>query len=239
MRRGVRQVTAGLVALTALTGCGFLEELADPPPAPVATAAPASASASPSPVAQPPRVVLATQLSHDAAVPGGPYRGALQVSAHPVSAGLPQLGNGFAADCGLDAATARHLDLDLTFTNRSGATSVVATRISVSGPAVDADVLALVVESSAVDVRYCQDGDRTPEADRLVLGASGTVTTVTAHLVVGPDAPEDAFAGLTVELAGLHDTSAGGSGVDTPWEVARAPLTSCLDGPGGICVSVD
>lgn len=227
---------SGLVALTVLTACGFLGELAHPP---VTTAtAPVPTRASLTPVAPPPRVVLATHLPHDATVPGGPYRGTLQVTAHPVAAWLPRLGIGSAADCGLDPATARHLDLDLTSTNRSGATSVVAADIAVSGPAVDADVLALVVESSSAGVRYCQDGDRTPATDRLVLGAAGTVTTVTAHLVAGPDAPPDAFDGLTVELTGLHDTSAGGSGVDTPWVVARAPLSSCPDGPGGLCVSV-
>ena len=61
---------------------------------------------------------------------------------------------------------------------------------------------------------------------------------MTAYLVAGAGAPQDVFTGLTAELAELHDTTAGGSGDDTAWSVARAPLTSCLDGPGGLCISV-
>ena len=228
-------MVVGLGMRSALAGCGFLDELAAPPatpPAPLAAPTP-----TPTPTPPPASPVLATQLLDDRDLPGGPFRGNLQVAAHPVAAGLPRLNWEFPADCGYDAATARHLAVDLTFTNRSNAVAVVSAAVSVTGPGVDADVVGLFVDSTDTSVRYCQDGDRTPAGDHLVLGANGP-TTVTAHLVAGAGAPEDAFAGLTVALTDLRDPVAGGAGIDGPWAVARGPLSSCLPGPGGLCVSV-
>ena len=234
MRNGAAGLVVGLVMLSALSGCGFLQEMADPPvtspPPPVApTATPT--------VTPPPAVpVLTAQLLDDRALPGGPFRGDLRVAAHPVAAGEPPLPYGFAADCGYDD-TARYLAVDLSFTNRSTGSSVVSAGISVTGPGVDAGVVGLFVDSSDANVRYCADGDPTPAVDHLVLGMNGP-TAVAAHLVVGAGAPDDALAGLTVALTDLRDPVAGGTGREGPWSVSRGPVTSCLDGPGGLCVSV-
>ncbi|MCZ2828674.1 hypothetical protein O2W14_07515 [Modestobacter sp. VKM Ac-2986] len=234
MRRGALLVL-GLVTSSVLTGCGFLEELAHPPVTPVA--APVSTTPRPTPTPPPATPVLTAQLLDDRQLPGGPFRGSLLVDAHPVTAGLPPLDVTFPTDCGLEEATTRHLAVDLTFTDRPGAVTVVSAGVSVSGPAVDAGVVGLFVESSDSDVWYCRDGDRTPSADHLVLGAT-EATTVTAYLVVGPDAPDDALTGLTVALTDLRDPVAGGSGRDGPWTVVGGPASSCLDAPGGLCVSV-
>ena len=233
MRRGARLVT-GLAAVSVLSGCGFLEELAHPPVTPVAVE---STTPRATPTPPPATPVLTVQLRGDRELPGGPFGGTLLVDAHPVAAGLPPLDVTFPVDCGLDEATTRHLAVDLTFAARSAGVTVVSAGISVSGPAVDAGVVGLFVDSSDSDVRYCRDGDRTPSVDHLVLGATGA-TTVAAYLVVGPDAPDDALTGLTVALTDLHDPVAGGSNRDGPWTVVGGPASSCLDAPGGLCVSV-
>lgn len=234
MRR-VARVVVGLGAVSVLAGCGFLEELAHPPVAPltpVSTAPPPT----PSPTPPPATPVLTVQLVGDQDLAIGPLRGALLVDAHPVAAGLPPLANGFRTTCGLDEATTRYQAVDLTFATGSTST-VVSTGLSVSGPAVDAGVVGLFTDSTSSDVRYCEDGDRTPSTDHLVLGSSGR-PTVTTYLVVGPDAPDDALTGLTVALTDLHDPVAGGTGRDGPWTVVGGPASSCLDAPGGLCVSV-
>jgi hypothetical protein len=233
MRTGVVGLVIGLVTVAALSGCGFLQEMADPP------VTPPPPLVAPTPEATPPPAspVLTAQLLDDRTLPGGPFRGDLRVAAHPVAAGLPRLDSSFPADCGYDAATARHLAVDLTFTNRSTATAVVSAAISVTGPGVDADAVGLFVDSTDPDVRYCQDGDRTPSVDHLVLGANGP-TVVSVELLVGAGAPDDALTGLTVALTDLRDPVAGGSNQEGAWAVSRGPLTSCLDGPGGLCVSV-
>ena len=227
-------LVVGLLTMSAVAGCGFLQEMADPP----ATPPPPLVAPTPTPTPTPPPAspVLTAQLLDDRALPGGPFRGDLRVAAHPVAAGLPRFDTDFPLDCGYDA-TARHLAVDLTFTNRSTAVAVVSADISVTGPGVDADVVGLFVGSTDPSVRYCQDGDRTPAADHLVLGANGP-TTVTAHLIAGAGAPDDALAGLTVALTDLRDPVAGGSNEDGPWAVTRGPLSSCLEDPGGLCVSV-
>ena len=219
-----------VVLLTGLTGCGFLAAMADPPVTP-----PPSASVPPTPVEAPaePRVVVAAQLADDRELPGSPFRSAVTVAVHPVASGLPGL-VGFGTDCGYaDDGTTRQLAVDLTVANQSGSVANVAADVSLAGPT--ADAVGVFVESGTPGVRWCQDGDRTPTADHLVVdGGVGDVRTTTIYVVAGPDAPADPFAGLTLELTGLQNTAYSYPELVTvgTW---TASTGSCPDQPDSLC----
>ena len=123
---GVLRRAGMLLLVGSLAGCGFLNELADPP---VTTEQPPPSPPVTVPaVPDEPRVIASAALNDDRELPGGPCRATVQVSTHPVATGLPALGHRFGTDCGFaDDATTRYLAVDLTFTNRSGAVTNVAT----------------------------------------------------------------------------------------------------------------
>jgi len=223
-----------LATLTSLTACGFLAEVADPP---ASTQPSASAAVTTAAVPDGPRVVAAAQLADDRVLPGSPFRVSVELATHPVVAGLPRLPPSFGADCGYaNDGTTRYLAVDLTVGNRSGSVVNVAADVSLSGPSVEA--VGLFIESGLPGVRYCQDGDRTPTADHLVVdGGVGDVRTTTVYLVAGPDAPADPFTGLTLELTGLQNTAYSYPELVTvgTW---TASTGTCPDQPDSICVAL-
>jgi hypothetical protein len=236
-----------LIATGTLTGCGFLQDMAEPDAA-VAAPSVVLTPVPPSPAPLPDRVIASAQIRDGRGFPG-PFDGTVTVAVQPLVAGLPfDLGGSFRADCGFDTAVdPRYATVDITFENRSrSVASLAATLSAVDTPQAGdrTGEFGLFIESSSGD-RYCQDGDRTPAADHFDVAnsASGEVT-VTAYLVtdvsVRPDGatPEDAFTDLTLQLTGLRNTAYVVPDLVTvgDWAVRGFSTAGpCPDAPDSVC----
>jgi hypothetical protein len=233
MRRDGVRLVIGLVALSSLAGCGLLDAMAHPPstPAPLPSAT-ARTTAQPAP----PRTVVTAELSDDRRLPGSPFRVTMTVRVHPVAAGLPPL-PGMRSDCGYDPATSRYTAVDLGFLNRSGSVVAVAADLSLAGLPAGAAV-GLFTESGG-DVRYCQDGDRVPTTDSVVIdGGVGEERTVTTYLVTDAAATDDPARSATLALTRLRNTAYAPPQVTTvgTWTASSG---ACPSAPDSLCAPLD
>ena len=229
-------------ALT-LAGCGMwdsVDEVAEPQEPAVTTAAPV---ATPSPAPQP-RVALSAALADDRDVPGGPFAGRVEVTAHPLATGLPpELGVSFGADCGLaDDTTTQYVAVDVTFTNASLTPTSFAGDVTLS----PGNGVELYVGSHDPD-RYCQDGAAAARTDHFDASATyGTASnTFTVYVVArGDGSPQAQAAGArligehALAFKNLENTAHSYAEPDpvARWEVrglvAGGP---CIDDPAALC----
>jgi hypothetical protein len=220
------------VVLAAVSGCGFLNDLARPeatgtrPPVDTAAAAPAT----PTPET-PPAVVDADLLTAS----GGPG-GHLVVTLGRARTGLePPVPNTHA--CDFDAPSLQYLPVE--FATSPG----LAAHVQIStGPATPADIgdVGIFVESNSGDQVYCTDSPPLPTRDRF-FNQSGA-PTITAWVVLGhavtpatPQGRPEVFPTLQLRISRfrmLSDATTGRTLV--PGTLGRG--TACPDDPAAICV---
>lgn len=182
---------AGIVlvlVLVAVSGCGFLQDLADPhEPPPATTLAPEPGAG---PVAGPPEdgpVVLVDGTLRGTGSGGG---GHLTVTALPVQTGLVPPVPNFSDSCPVEGPSLQYLPVEVAFTAVGLAAHVAVER----GPATPADAgdIGIVVESGDGTERYCFDYPPLPTTDRFwhQMGAA----TITGYVVL-----DDAVTAATPE----------------------------------------
>lgn len=237
---------AAVLVLLTCTGCGFLEDLATPEPVPLPpTAVPTTAP--PSPPIPPPVEVLAVALEDDRAFP---FAAELSVLAGPPLEGLPPLGGGFGADCGLaDDATTQYLPVEVLFANRSEAVAALAAGVELlqaDGSPAGAAGTGLFTASGEPTTRYCQNGSNTPSTDHFAIGADAHApASVWLYLVRQAPTVEEQVGAATIfsalELRFRNVENRTGS-VPGPWAVghwtAARPATAggpCPEDPGALC----
>ncbi|MGY2004741.1 hypothetical protein [Blastococcus sp. SYSU DS1024] len=229
-----------VAALLAPSGCGFLTDPAPPDAAaPVTGTPPPAAAPSPSPPPIEPKEFAAAGLSDQDR--GLSFSGSVRVTRSPVAVGLPPLPGPVAADCALpDDGSVRTLTVSVTFANTSGGGTVHAPLAGLAATATVATVdggpprpgTTVLVESSAPDARWCQEGSTAPTSDGFGAWApAGGEMTVEVHVVVRDAAP---LSGLVLRLAGLRN-EAGGNATG-PWDRVTASLGGCADDPAALCV---
>ena len=161
-----------LLLLAAVSGCGFMTDLADPADPPVRAEAPAGVvPAAVTPAPEQPSVIAAGQLR----TTSGPGGGLLTVTVGKVQSGLfPPVPN--VLDCPMDGPSLQYVPVDFAFSSPGLAARVEIDR----GPATPADVagVAAFAESADGTETYCDDAPPLPSRDRFWNQAGAATVTV-------------------------------------------------------------
>jgi hypothetical protein len=226
--------------LASLSGCGFLQDMAEPdepPRVPVASSAPLTTPAGDQPV-----VVAEGFLLSDA---GGAV-GRLTVTVGPAQTGLVPPVPNFSDSCPVEPGALQYVPVSVGFVAGSGGRPTgagLAARLDVGvGPATPADIgdVGIVVESGDGTERYCFDYPPLPTSDRF--WNQMNAATVTGYVVLDravtpatPDGRSDVFPTLGLRISELRLFS-------DPEDVRRLHLgelsvgAACPDDTGAICV---
>jgi hypothetical protein len=222
------------VVLATTSGCGFLQDLAEPdePPAiPVADSVPAAKTSAAGPVVVAEGALVDTR---------GGSAGRITVTVGPVQTGLVPPVPNFSDSCPVEPTSLQYVPVDVAFTGQG-----LAARLDVgTGPATPGDVgdVGIVVESGDGTERYCFDYPPLPTADRFwnQMGAA----TVTGYVVLDdavapatPDGRADVFPTLRLRISDLRVLT-------DPERAQRLAVgemsvgAACPDDPAAICVSL-
>jgi len=215
------------LVLTAVSGCGFLNALAQPgapDPEPVATA-------SPSPVPEPPPVIVDGDLQTS----GGAAAGHLAVTLGPARTGLvPPVVN--TEGCHFDAPSLEYVPVE--FAAPPGLAAHVEISTGRATPAGIGDV-GIFVESNNGEQVYCTDYPPLPTRDRF-FNQSGA-RTITAWVVLDhavtpatPDGRPDVFPTLQLRISDIRQLSDATTG-RTLVPGALGVGAVCPDDPHAIC----
>ncbi len=244
MRAGRRRCAALLGAVALLSsGCGFLEDLAEPdapPSVPVASPAPVGA-----PVPAGPVVVADGFLLG----PGGGAVGRLTVTvAPPVTGSVPPVPN-FSDSCPVNTTSLQYVPVSVAFAadGRDGPDGDpgLAARLDVGvGPSTPGDIgeVGVVVESGDGTEQYCLDYPPLPTSDRFWNQVKAAV--VTGYVVLDravtsatPDGRPDVFPTLGLRISELRWFS-DPEDVRTLEPGDLSVGAACPDDPEAICVSL-
>ncbi len=244
--RRARAVAALATVLVLASGCGFLQDLAEPDDAPsIPVADPSTVDETPAvdPPGTRPVVVVVGELLTDR----GRTDGRLTVTVRPVQTGaVPPVPN-FADSCPVAATSLQYVPVDFAYTTTGTAMirSGLAARLDVGiGPATPGDIgdVGIVVESGDGSEQYCFDYPPLPTSDRFwnQMGAAtvtGFVVLDEAVTAATPDGRAAVFPTLRLRISELRV-------FDDPEHVRSLTLgelsvgAACPDDPEAICVSL-
>jgi hypothetical protein len=233
----MRALVVAAAVLASLSGCGFLQDMAEPDAPPSIPVASAAASTQP-PAAWP--VVIA-----EGTLDGPRGDGLLTVTVGEVRTGLVPPVPNFADSCPVDPGTLQYVPVVFAYTGDGPDLPGLAARLDVGrGPATPADVgdVGVVVESGDGSERYCFDYPPLPTSDRFwnQMGAA----TITGYVVLDaavsaatPAGRPEVFPTLALRISDLRVFS-------DPETVSRLEVGAlsvgavCPDDPESICVAL-
>ncbi|MBB3678280.1 hypothetical protein [Modestobacter versicolor] len=230
----------GGVLLTS-SGCGFLDDLADPEARePAATSAPTTSPSSPPPLAPPAPAFEPGVVAQAALIADGRSIGTLRVATGAVQTGLVLPFPEFDEDCPVEGPSMQYVAVGFSFTLQ--AEGGLAGHLTVApGPSTPADIgeVGVFFEPSYGNDEYCTDGPRLPDTD--TFWARGT-TSVTGYVVlddaVGPATPQgrtEVFATLQAQVSDLRLRD--DDGEETPLTLGPPSVgVVCPDDEGAFCV---
>jgi hypothetical protein len=232
------------IVLATTSGCGFLNDLADPE-AEAAAVEPTRAPAAPVvPSADPDAPVVIAE--GDLMLSGGGPLGHLVVTQGPVRTGLVPPVPGFSEDCPVDGPSLQYVAVDFTYTTANDRTSPepgLAAHVTVGrGPGTPADVgdVGVFADSHGDPGPYCSDAPPLPTTDRFwnQMGATTVTVYVVADQAVTPAFPAgraEVFPTLELEISDLRWFREPGS-VRTLGPGAMSVGAACSDDATAICV---
>ena len=241
-RRGGRfRVALLATVLAATSGCGFVNDLADPD-ARAAAAEPTEAPAVPTPDPDAPIVIA----EGDLLLTGGGPLGQLVVTQGPVRTGLVPPVPGFAEDCPVDGPSLQYVAVDFTYTTTNDHRTPrpgLAAHVTVDrGPSTPADVgdVGVFADSNGDPGPYCSDHPPLPSTDTFwsQMGAATVTVFVVVDQAVSPVYPggrAEVFPTLELEISNLLWFREPGS-VRTLGPGGMSVGAACADDPAAICV---
>jgi hypothetical protein len=235
-------VLAAGVVLASLSGCGFLQDMAEPdepPTVPVASAAPTAEPAPDRPI----MVVDGFLLSES-----GGGAGRLTVTLGPLQTGLVPPVPNFSDSCPVEPTTLHYLPVSVAFTTAGGTLANgpgLAARLDVGvGPSTPDGIgdVGIVVESGDGTEQYCHDYPPLPTSDRFwnQMNAADVTGYVVLDRAVTPATPAgrpDVFPTLGLRISELRLFS-------DPEQVRTLGVGDlsvgavCPDDPESICVAL-
>ena len=243
-RRRRLRVALLAIVLGTTSGCGFLNDLANPDAQAVA-AEPSPAPAAPT-VAAPDADAPVVIAEGDLLLTGGGALGHLVVTQGPVRTGLVPPVPGFSDGCPVEGPSLQYVALDFTYTTTNDHHAPqpgLAAHVTVDrGPATPPDVgdVGIFADSNGDPGPYCSDYPPLPTTDRFwnQMGAA----TVTVYVVVDqavtaafPDGRGDVFPTLELQISELRWFRDPGS-VRTLGVGQMSVGAACADDPAAICV---